>query len=46
MMLKASVTSWLTHGSASKCGLDCFAELLETLDEIFNVTREADVPGF
>ena len=33
-MLKAPLTEWLTHGRASKRILDCFPELMETIDQI------------
>ena len=45
-ILKAAVTRWLTHGRASQRILDCFKELLETLDQICLDTNEAEVRGF
>ena len=45
-ILKAAVTRWLTHGRASQRILDCFQELLETLDQICLDTNESEVRGF
>lgn len=39
-ILKAAVTRWLTHGRVSQIILDCFKELLETLDHICLETKE------
>ena len=33
-MLKAAVTQWLAQGRASKRILDCFRELMETINQI------------
>ena len=40
-MLKVAVTQWLTHDSASKQILDCFCELMETIDQICPNTAES-----
>ena len=45
-ILKAAVTRWLTHGRASQRILDCFKELLETVDQICLDTNESEVRGY
>ena len=45
-MLKAAVTRWLTHGRASKRVLDCFRELMETIDQICLNTAESEARGY
>ena len=42
-MLKAAMTQWLTHGRASKRILDCFCELMETIDQIGLNTAESKI---
>ena len=45
-IIKAAVTRWLTHGRASQRILDCFKELLETIDHICLETKETDIRGY
>ena len=45
-MLKVAVTQWLTHGRASKWILDCFCELMETIDQIGLNTAESKAIGY
>ena len=45
-MLKVAVTQWLTHDSASKQILDCFCELMETIDQICLNTAESEARGY
>ena len=45
-ILKAAVTNWLTLGRASRRILDCFKELLETIDHICLETKETDIRGY
>ena len=40
-MLKAAVTQLLTQGRASKRILDCFRELMETIDQICLKTADS-----
>ena len=40
-MLKASITQWLTQGRISKQILDCFRELMETIDQSCLNTAES-----
>ena len=44
-IIKAAVTRWLTHGRASQRILDCFKELLETIDHICLETKETENRG-
>ena len=37
---------WLTYGRASQRILDCFKELLETIDHICLETKETDIRGY
>ena len=45
-MLKAAVTRWLTHGRSSKRVLDCFRELMETIDQICLNTAESEARSY
>ena len=45
-MLKATVTRWLTHGRVSKRILDCFRELVETIDQFCLTTAESEARGY
>ena len=45
-MLKVAVTQWLTQGRASKQTLDCFRELMETIDQICLHTAESYARGY
>ena len=40
-MLKASITQWLTQGRISKRVIDCFCELMETIDQICQNAAES-----
>ena len=40
-MLKAAATQWLTQGRASKRILDCFRELMETINQICLKTADS-----
>ena len=44
-ILKAAVTRWLTHGKASQRVLDCFEEILATIDHICIDTNESEARG-
>ena len=44
-ILKAAVTQWLTQGRASKQILDCFRELMETIDKIGLNTADSQARG-
>ena len=45
-ILKAATTCWLTQGQASKRVIDCYRELLETMDMIYIDTNDADIRGY
>ena len=45
-MLKMAVTQWLTQGRASKRILDCFRELMETIDQICLKTADSQTTGY
>ena len=45
-MLKVAVTQWLTQGKVSKRTLDCFRELMETIDQICLHTAESYARGY
>ena len=45
-ILKTAVTRWLTQGRAFQRILDCFKELLETIDHICLETKETDIRGY
>ena len=45
-MLKVLITQWLTQGRISKRILDCFCELMETIDQIYLNTAESYARGY
>ena len=45
-ILKAATTRWLTHGKSSVRVLECFRELLLTVDQICSDTNESEGRGY
>ena len=45
-MLKAALIQWLTRDRASKRILDCFSELMETIDQICLNIAESEARGY
>ena len=45
-ILKAAVKCWVTHGRPLQRILDCFKELLETIDHTWLEAKETDIRGY